>query len=83
MGKVAADAKAFGGMFPASSNGASGSEALPAVWSNKADFDRKVRELESLANAAAGAGNAAEFRTAFAKVGATCKACHDDYRAAP
>ena len=40
------------------------------------DFNAAVNELAKVAQG----GDAAAVKTAFGKVGGTCKACHDDYR---
>lgn len=57
--------------------------ALPEIWADKADFDAKFGDFVSAISALqsqAGAGQAA-LGPALGKVGATCKACHDAYRA--
>mgnify|MGYP006277986053 CR=1 FL=1 len=57
--------------------------ALPAIWS---DFDGFMERYEAYVasvdalEASAGEGRAA-LGQAVAKVGGTCKACHDDFRA--
>ena len=59
-------------------------EALPAIWENRADFDAKLddfqREAQALRLASAGTDEDAT-KAQFQKVAGTCKACHDDYRA--
>lgn len=60
-----------------------GSEALPSIWENPDDFAQKYADLRE---AAAGAGEAVRgglenVGPVVQKLGATCKACHDDYRA--
>lgn len=60
------------------------SDALPAIWTSKADFNRKSAALVTASGrlqAAANAGDVASFRTALGAVGQTCKECHDSYRA--
>lgn len=59
-----------------------GTEALPAIWENSADFTSKY---EGLVSAAAGAGEAVaggqdSIGPALQKLGGACKACHDNYR---
>jgi cytochrome c556 len=57
--------------------------ALPEIWADKADFEAKFGDFVSAVSAfqsQAGAGQAA-LGPALGKVGATCKACHDAYRA--
>ena len=63
---------------------AEGSKLKPEMWSNRADFDEKLRTLvERSANLAQVAkdGDAAASRTAFFDTAQACKACHDKYRA--
>ena len=55
-------------------------EADPKIWQNKADFDKRLTELATLATAASKATTPETFKPAFQKVGASCKACHDVYR---
>ncbi|MFI0394902.1 c-type cytochrome [Paracoccus jiaweipingae] len=59
------------------------SDALPKIWENKDDFKTKYEALKTAtAELAAVAGDGKDAMVpAFAKVGGTCKACHDDYRA--
>jgi cytochrome c556 len=63
---------------------ADGSKLKPEMWSNREDFDEKLRTLvarsETLAKTAAG-GDAAASKTAFFDMAQACKACHDKYRA--
>jgi len=57
-------------------------EALDGIWEDKADFDTKAataaERAADLANAVAN-GRAATMQ-AFSDLGASCKACHDNYR---
>ena len=80
MDAVAANAKKAKGLFPAGSDKDPKTEADPKIWANKADFDKRLAELNTLATAAGKAKTQEEFRPAFQKVGATCKSCHDSYR---
>lgn len=62
----------------------SDSDALPAVWSNRARFDELAREFEKAAAdlnalAQAGAGQS-ELRGAIGAVGRACRTCHDDFK---
>lgn len=60
-----------------------GTRALPAIWDNLDDVLAKWDDLGTAAlsmQAAAGTGQAA-LGPELGKVGGTCKACHDDYRA--
>jgi cytochrome c556 len=80
MGTVAADAKKAHGLFPAGSDKDPKTSADPKIWTNKADFDKRLTELATLASTASKATSADAFKPAFRQVGATCKGCHDLYR---
>ena len=60
--------------------------ALPAVWTNRAEFDALVKDLvahtknlSEVTENSASAGD--EFKAAVAQVGNDCKSCHDKFRA--
>lgn len=57
--------------------------ALPAIWSNFPDVAEKGNALKTASEKlAAEAGNGLDaLKGAIGDVGATCKGCHDDYRA--
>ena len=59
------------------------SRALPAIWQNKADFERLpggvIARLATLKQAAA-AGDTAAFAPALQATGAACGECHRPYR---
>lgn len=60
------------------------SDALPAIWTSKADFNRKAAALVTASGrlqTAANSGDVASFSAALGAVGQTCKDCHDSYRA--
>ena len=63
---------------------AEGSKLKPEMWSNRADFDEKLRTMvarsETLAKTAAGS-DATASKAAFFDMAQACKACHDKYRA--
>lgn len=69
-------------LFPEGS-GSGNTRALPAIWSDRAGFERAnanmVTQLEALRRAAASGDNAA-LTAAFAQTGQTCAACHRPYR---
>jgi len=48
----------------------------PKVGKIAGDFNQAANELAKVA----ATGDAAAVKTAFGKLGGTCKACHDDYR---
>jgi len=63
--------------------GTEGGGARPEVWSKREGFDAaQVRLKDAVAelSAAADTGDLSKLRAAFGKVGASCKACHDNYR---
>jgi cytochrome c556 len=58
---------------------------LPAIWSNRKDFDQIVADFtahtKTLADVAENSSSAGEeFKAAVAAVGNDCKACHDKFR---
>ncbi|HTV32285.1 MAG TPA: cytochrome c [Methylocella sp.] len=73
--------------FPDISNiGEPETKAKPDVWTNRADFDKKVKEFQThlialqLLNDTDKAATEA-FKTAATAVAQDCKECHDTYRA--
>ena len=78
-------ASALAGLFPDGS-ALPESKARPALWENRADFEAKAAAFAAAATslaAAAQSGDKAAFASAWGATGATCKACHDAYRAEP
>ena len=72
--------------FPVGSGVESGTEteALPAIWERRAEFDRRAQALVDASAAlqtASASGDLPGVRTASAAVGAACKSCHTDFRA--
>ena len=61
-----------------------GSKAKAELWTNRADFDAKMKDLversAALATVAKG-GDEAKTKAAFFDTANTCKACHDKYKA--
>lgn len=58
--------------------------ALPAIWQKPDDFAAKDREFSQAAHAlksAAASGDVGAIKSSFARLGKSCKACHDSYRA--
>ncbi len=80
----AASQKIPGG-FPAGSGPETGAktEALAAIWTNRAGFteaaNRHIAAVDAL-DAAVKAGDMARIRSATDAVGPTCKNCHDQFR---
>jgi cytochrome c556 len=73
-------------LCPAGSGPGAGvkTDALPAIWSDRATFDaamnRLIAESTKLA-AVAGSGDAAAITAQLKATGATCAACHKQFRA--
>lgn len=79
-GAIAANGKKLQGLYPPGSGADPKSEADPKIWTNKADFTKRLAEMSTLATAAGKAPNAEAFKPAFLKMSGTCKSCHDIYR---
>jgi cytochrome c556 len=57
--------------------------ALDAIWDNQADFNQKAQDMVNAAinvREVASARTEDDYRKAIGALGATCKACHDDYK---
>jgi cytochrome c556 len=80
MDGVAGNAKKLHGLYPAGSGADPKSAADPKIWENKADFDKRLTEMGSLAVAAGKTSSADTFKPAFSALGGSCKSCHDIYR---
>jgi cytochrome c556 len=80
---IAEEAGKIPSMFPEGSD-VGDSEALPAVWSDRAGFEQAAARLGELANklsAAADTGDAKQVTAAFADLGKNgCGGCHQTYR---
>jgi len=64
--------------------GTEGGGARAEVWSDTAGFQKAQQRLSGAVaelSTAADSGDLGKLREAFGKVGASCKACHDSYRA--
>lgn len=75
---------AFPARFPAGTEAVGGTKARPAVWSDRAGFERlnanAVAAAEALARTAA-TGDAAATGAALGEMAGTCSACHRVNRA--
>lgn len=80
MGKIADDAKKAAGLFPKGSDTDAKTLADPKIWTDTADFNKRLTELATLATAAGASADAAAYKTAFGDVNKSCKSCHDIYR---
>ena len=69
-------------MFPPGSDGHH-SEATPAVWTNRAEFDARMRRFDAAIEelvAATASGDKAQLGVEFKAVGQECSGCHDSFR---
>ena len=55
------------------------SEAMPAIWTNWADFQAKAQAMQVAAEGAS-AQDVNALRQALGALGGTCKSCHSQYR---
>jgi cytochrome c556 len=70
-------------VFPAGSLNAS-SKAKAELWNNAAEFQKLMKDMQTRTTAlvtAAKSGNLETIKPAFGATGASCKACHDKYKA--
>ncbi len=73
--------------FPEASNlGEPDTKAKAEVWTNKADFDKKLKEFQehaaTLAKVSATEKSASDaFKEAFGAVAKDCKGCHESFKA--
>ena len=59
-------------------------EAKDEIWENWSDFEGKIEALKTAAanlQAVAATGDESKYAKAIGQVGASCKSCHDDYKA--
>ena len=82
--RVAALAPMLAESYSAESRGVAGSKAKAEIWTNRGDFDAKMKDLvdrsATLAKVAAG-GDEAQSKAAFFDTANACKACHDKFKA--
>lgn len=68
-------------LFPEDSKTGEDTEALPAIWENKADFEPRYQKLADDAKAAAAViTDQASFEENWPKVTGNCSGCHKKYR---
>lgn len=63
--------------------GTEGGNALPGVWSDNAKFKAASEKMQLAVidlNKAAQSGDLENIKKAFGAAGASCKACHDDFK---
>jgi cytochrome c556 len=81
--KVNDYAKQMGTWFPPGTGPEAGkTEAKANIWTERADFDAKLVNLQTEAGklVTAAGTDAAAFKGQFGATGGTCKACHDKFR---
>ena len=79
---ISALAEISPGIFPAGSD-IDKSKSLPAVWTNRIEFDAamvKFVEAAKTMERAAESGDMAQIGPAIQGLGGSCKGCHDDFR---
>jgi cytochrome c556 len=80
---IAASAKLIPTLFPVGTEKGGDTKALPAVWSNPADFAKDANNLAEAAEklvTLADANDKAGFAAQFVVMGRACGACHREYR---
>jgi cytochrome c556 len=66
-------------LFPAGSDTGE-THAKPEVWSDRATFDKIMKDAQAAAAALAEVKDEAGFKTALPALGQNCKACHDKFK---
>jgi cytochrome c556 len=75
-------AATYANLFPDNSQTGGDTAALPAVWSNRADFNARVAKWAADARTeGAKVTDLASFQAAFGEVTKNCGSCHEVYRA--
>jgi cytochrome c556 len=67
------------GLFPEGSGGGD-TRAKAEIWTDRAGFDKAMKDAQSAAEAMAAVKDEAAFMPAMKALGGTCKGCHDKYR---
>jgi len=69
-------------LFPDNSKTGHDTAALPAVWTNKSDFDAQFSKFQQVAvTAESSIKDEASFKANFPTVLKACGGCHENYRA--
>ncbi len=69
--------------FPPDSQSGAPTKAKPAIWKDKAEFDRLMKDMQEKTNALAQvskAGDLERIKPAFIAAGGACKSCHDKFK---
>jgi len=67
------------GLFPEGSGGGE-SRAKAEIWSDRAGFDKAMKDAQAAATAMAAVTAEADYVAAMKALGGACKTCHDKYR---
>jgi cytochrome c556 len=68
-------------LFPVDSGAADGkTNALDAIWTDMADFETKLANLQIAAAALANAADTTAVGAGMRALGSACQACHETYR---
>ena len=72
----------FGELFPPGSETGQGTEAAPAIWEDRAGFEKALATWGEAVDAAivANPQSLEETKAAAGPIFNACKGCHDDYR---
>ncbi len=72
----------YGDLFPEGSEFGNGTEASPAIWSDREGFNAALKAFVDATKAAKAANpaNLDDARPVAGPIFRTCKGCHDDYR---
>lgn len=76
--------RAIPGLFPPGTESGHNTKALPAIWSDRAGFEKAAANFTDAAeklSEAAKSGDKSAFADALKATGGTCGACHKAYRA--
>jgi len=69
--------------FPAESQSVKDTHLKPEAWTNRADFDAKLKDLIDRSAALAAVAKGGDFeksKAAFFETANACKSCHDKYK---
>jgi cytochrome c556 len=76
---IADNLKKAHGLFPEGSGGGE-SRAKPEIWTDRAGFDKQMKDAQAAAVALSAVKDEAAFGPALRTLGSNCKSCHDMYR---
>jgi len=68
-------------LYPENSKTGGDTQALPAIWENKADFEAKLAKFAAESKAAGAATTDMDtFKTQMTEIRKNCRGCHETYR---